>query len=94
MRRNIAVIFLISCVLFAVQAEDTCTVGGKTYKVGEKFPSEKGCLIQTCQAGGLIYATDCGVFRLPADSPCKIIEKEGRYPECCPRKVCPGDPDF
>lgn len=58
--------FALACLLFSVlhqlgcpgPSPGPCSYNGHDYKVGETFPSEDGCNICSCQAGGSVTCTE------------------------------------
>ncbi|XP_015922015.2 venom peptide MmKTx1 [Parasteatoda tepidariorum] len=97
MLRCTALLVFVGLALVLVAAEEeTCEYAGKTYKKGESFPLERedGCGISTCVGNGARAGKGCGTFQLRPESKCRKVRGNGKYPDCCERAVCPGDPDY
>src|SRR5262249_12478856 len=56
----------------------TCTVGGTTVKVGDKFPSPDGCNTCTCAAEGA-YCTEMACVPPPIDAGPGGCDQDGRH---------------
>ncbi|XP_023215406.1 venom protein 30.1-like [Centruroides sculpturatus] len=68
-----------------------CVYGSELKEDREDWYNPDFCERLTCRIvedKAYIIITDCGVPSSPNPN-CKIEKKEGNYPDCCPRIICP-----
>ncbi|XP_013105780.2 venom peptide MmKTx1-like [Stomoxys calcitrans] len=79
-------LLMVICTL--AKAEVTCTIDGKSVKVGQTYQPPGQCRLYKCTNEGTFSTTDCPPVHVTHN--CKLIEKDVTkpYPECCARVVC------
>nr|AII97622.1 BLTX228 [Nephila pilipes] len=64
--------------------------GSERIPVGETGYNDKTCERIQCSTG-FRHVVGCGKVMKPDDPRCRIVQREGRYPNCCPDIECNFD---